>query len=246
MELEPDRPPIPRRCQNLSRAGGLAVPYITPHSRVPLVPGLPDTTHATTAVFGAVDNRRRKIVLRQGRCQVCAQRLEDTAVFLVRPQDRLHGWTPEPAVHPEGCFPYSHAACPMLDGRMPRHRRSPLSLRHLAADGQAPPAWERAEVGGYEPGHAAYAWDAWWVPREQYRLRYSDDGSLLLGLDLRDVVPDRVEHLRDAEGEDPIANGYRFLDAARALFNATGTSLAPHPAPHPTEETGTCPVRTEQ
>jgi hypothetical protein len=135
----------------------------------------------------------------------------------------------------------------MLAGRRAHHRRSPLSLRPLAAKDEAPPAWARAEVGGgYQAGRAAYTWDAWWVPMGLYRLRFSDEDMRLLGLELRDVVPARVEHLREAEGEDPVASGYRFLDAAQALFGTATTAQGTDPAHQPTARTGTCPVRKEQ
>jgi hypothetical protein len=209
MTEEPIR--IPPRCLHLPRSGGMAVPYITPQSTAVTFLGLPGVAARAAAVFGAADNQRRTLVLLQRRCQVCSQPLERTAIYLVRPVDRLNGWTAEPALH-ESCFRYSHAVCPMLAGRTDHHRRTPANLRRLAPPGLQGSVTARTVVGDYEPGRPADAFDAWWVPLTQYQLRLDRDS----GLD--GVDPTRTEHVRDAAAPDALGGAYRFYDAFRSLL----------------------------
>lgn len=74
-----------------------------------------------TLEFGQIDHDRVAECLSDQRCQLCAQPLADAAVLMVRPMDFGAGYCPEPAQHPE-CAAYAIRACPMLAGRLRRHR----------------------------------------------------------------------------------------------------------------------------
>ncbi|MCF6467309.1 hypothetical protein FAF44_02630 [Nonomuraea sp. MG754425] len=88
---------------------GMVIPYIA-------------LRHAdSTPEFGQVSHDRTARCFIKRRCQLCARELGDAAVLMARPQDFGHGYGPEPAQHPE-CAAYSIRACPMLVGRLPRHR----------------------------------------------------------------------------------------------------------------------------
>ena len=188
-------------------------------------------------MFGAVEDRKRTLVLEQHRCQICSRPLHGVAVYLVRPADRLAGWTAEPALH-EVCFTYTAAACPVLANRKDQHRSTPVSVRHLASPGRTQVTLRNGVVGDYQPGRSAEAYDAWWIPTTQYQLRRSDDGTTVLGLELDGVVPSRVEHVRDAASPDEVDQAYRMVDAFQALM-AGPESADPH------RPDGRCPAHQE-
>ncbi|TMR90510.1 hypothetical protein [Nonomuraea basaltis] len=88
---------------------GMVVPFITLH-------------HADgTPELGQIDTNRVSWCITEARCQLCAQPLTEAAVLMARPQDFGQGYVPEPAQHP-WCAAYAIKACPMLSGRLPRHR----------------------------------------------------------------------------------------------------------------------------
>ena len=224
---------IPVRCQHLTRVGGLPAPWIAAHSEAQTLAGVP-LSRSRTAVFGSIDNQRRIQVLLKQLCQVCGQKLRDRAVYLVRPQDRLQGYAPEPALHVE-CSHYSLAVCPMLNGLKDHHRRSELNLRPLTRSGAA--YGEPVPENNYKPGRGADHWDAWWVDLDDYCVRFDDSGTRVLGLDLRAVHPRRVRHVRDADASNgPDISGYlSLLDAMKSLFADPGHS-----------DPGTAGSRTQQ
>ncbi|MET9089433.1 cell envelope biogenesis protein OmpA, partial [Streptomyces sp. NPDC004237] len=93
-------PAIPVRCLTRPLAGGLVVPYVS-------------LVHNGHAVFGSIDAGRARHAFLQRLCQICARPLEERFFVIVRPADQKHGYSPEPALHPE-CRPYASAHCPML------------------------------------------------------------------------------------------------------------------------------------
>ncbi len=123
-------PPIPIRLVHRPTIGGLVVPYITPRAD--------DGRH----LFGAVDSLRQQRCLTDRRCSVCGrplvQRPGDRLILLMRLSDLPHRRTSEPALDPV-CAAYTHAACPMVAGRLTHYRTTPLrpGPRMQAASDQA-------------------------------------------------------------------------------------------------------------
>ncbi|WP_189243033.1 hypothetical protein [Planobispora rosea] len=109
-------PSIPIQLADRPTWRGLVVPAITLRHR------------NGTPVLGEVDSDTVADCLIGQRCQLCDQGLEEVAVLMARPQDFVRGYVDEPAQHP-WCATYTIRACPMLSGRLQRHRTSPRSAR---------------------------------------------------------------------------------------------------------------------
>jgi hypothetical protein len=154
--VEPDRapatktdtavPPIPIRLAHLPTVGGLVVPFVTPHT--------PDGRY----LFGGVDAGRQRRCLTDRLCGVCGQPLlarpGERLILLMRLSDLPHRRTSEPALDPV-CAAYTRAACPMVAGRLSRHRPIPMRL----GPGMVP-VDEAARLGA-----AAEPWFAVWLSR---------------------------------------------------------------------------------
>jgi hypothetical protein len=121
-------------------AGGLVVPWITPHLN-------------GQYLFGTLTDLTQRHCLRQYRCQVCGQRLPERAVLFARTSDLDWMCTPEPATCPP-CAWYSTRACPMLSGRIRQYRAS----QHPAVAGIPLPGSEALRLGA-----SAESWYAVWV-----------------------------------------------------------------------------------
>lgn len=134
-------PPIPMALQHLSTVAGLVVPWITARRTDGRV------------LFGAVDHHRLHTCLRERRCGVCGQALQDRLVLMMRLSDLPLRCTSEPPLHP-WCAAYSRTACPMLHGRMRHYRASPP-----AADDTTLPAPDTAA----RLGAAAEPWFSVWI-----------------------------------------------------------------------------------
>jgi len=109
------RPAIPVCLAHRPVIGGLAAPYITVEHR------------DGTATLGAVHSRRVDECLVKRLCQACGRPLGTRAVVFVRQTDIDHGYSAEPALHPE-CAAYSSRACPVLAGTMTRYRSAPRNI----------------------------------------------------------------------------------------------------------------------
>ncbi|MFK0172640.1 hypothetical protein ACIQU5_27970 [Streptomyces sp. NPDC090306] len=112
--------------------------------------------------------------IKQRRCQFCWQPLGRRIGLVVRPADVTAGYVDEPGMHPE-CLDYSVAVCPMLNGSMQQYRTRPPAAAERVV------SWtpERA-------GHAAEAFDAWYITPSGYEIAYGPTGRVL-GISLADV-----------------------------------------------------------
>ncbi|MEV1003346.1 hypothetical protein [Nonomuraea sp. NPDC050202] len=151
---------IPIQLIHAPQHNGMVIPYIA-------------LRHAdSTPEFGRVEPARVTECILERRCQLCAQELADAAVLMARPQDYADGYVPEPAEHP-WCAAYSIRACPMLSGRLPRHRdRTRPTRRHCTLP-------EACWCGSNEPpsvdaivrsGRAATPWYSVRFPMSEYEV----------------------------------------------------------------------------
>lgn len=179
-------PPIPVRLAARPLVGGLVVPYITLETDVGWT-------------FGRVHHGRWRQVILGRRCQTCGDPLGSRYVLLVRAGDIEHGYTAEPAMHPE-CARYSALACPMVAGRMTHYRSSPHPGTACPDPGCR---CGLVTAGPDQPtlaGTAAEPWSAVWCSVGQYETAIKAETSELVGLAVpteparvRPVIPD---HLR--------------------------------------------------
>ncbi|MEU7855143.1 hypothetical protein [Nonomuraea sp. NPDC049141] len=142
---------------------GMVIPYIA-------------LRHADgTPEFGQIDHDRVAECLLEKRCQLCAQRLTDTAVLMARPQDFGAGYGPEPAQHPQ-CAAYAIRACPMLSGRLPRHRDRTRPQRRQCSRPAACWCGQPTEPSAdaiIRSGRAATPWYSVRFPMAEYELKTS-------------------------------------------------------------------------
>ncbi|WP_271189549.1 hypothetical protein [Dactylosporangium matsuzakiense] len=148
-------PPIPLWLADRPVVAGLAVPWITGR-------GL-DGRH----LFGALDPHRRLQAITEHRCQICGRPLDWRSILLLRLRDLPRRGTAEPALDPV-CAAYTAAACPMIAGRMARHRSSPASLGHGISSIVDQPA---------RLGAPAEPWFAVWL--DDYTTTTDDTGGLI-------------------------------------------------------------------
>ncbi|MEW1760405.1 cell envelope biogenesis protein OmpA [Streptomyces cyaneofuscatus] len=183
------RPPVPMRCLERPRIGGLVVPFIS-------------YVHGGAAIFGSVDPRRRTEALLRRLCQICGQRLDERVCLTVRPMDVRAGVATEPGLHPE-CLAYTVKACPMFSGTATHYRTTPASIRHPAGRPCDDPACPCPRIAPDEQheirsGRPADDWDTWMIRAEHYRIEPDPkQPERLLGVDL-DVPVLRVRPLRRA------------------------------------------------
>lgn len=158
--------------------GGLVAPWIAVESD--------DGRH----VFGAVHARRAQRCVVERRCQIDGQPLARIAVAFVRQPDLDLRWTAEPAMHPE-CANYSAAACPMVAGRMDRHRSSTPPVAGMGCpDPECDCAGWIADAGSqHRSGHTAEAYYALWL--SGYEPAVNQEGTV--GLTWR---PEQVRRIR--------------------------------------------------
>jgi hypothetical protein len=181
------QPPVPVRCLNRPRVGGLVVPFIS-------------YEHGGYALFGSVDPRRRAQALLHQLCQICGQQLQERICLTVRPMDVRAGVAPEPGLHPE-CLAYTAKACPMLSGAAREYRGSPASIAHPAGRPCSDPGCPCPRIAPdaqheIRSGRPADDWDSWMIRGAHYRLkRDPHQPEPLLGVDL-DVPVLRIRPLR--------------------------------------------------
>jgi hypothetical protein len=149
-------PPIPLWLAHRPVVAGLAVPWITAR-------GLDGRS-----LFGGLDPHRQQQAVTEHRCQVCGRRLDWRSVLLLRLSDLPRHRTPEPALDPV-CAAYTAAACPMVAGRMARHRSTPITLGHGVSSAVDQPA---------RLGAPAEPWFAVWL--ETYTTAIDNDSGLLI------------------------------------------------------------------
>nr|BFE56392.1 hypothetical protein GCM10020063_009180 [Dactylosporangium thailandense] len=149
-------PPIPLWLAHRPVVAGLAVPWITAR-------GL-DGRY----LFGGLDPQRQHQAITEHRCQVCGRELDWRSILLLRLSDLPRHRTPEPALDPV-CAAYTAAACPMVAGRMTRHRSTPIALGHGISSAVDQPA---------RLGAPAEPWFAVWLDR--YTTATDDDSGLLI------------------------------------------------------------------
>jgi hypothetical protein len=143
----------PARCAGRPLHGGLVVPWIT---------GWADGRPYLGVNFGI----RRRQAITHRLCQIDGQPLGRRIGLLVRPADVEAGWVDEPGMHPE-CLDYSILACPMLTGALDTYRgRPPAGIAGLLAPDSP------------RHGHAADAYDAWFISPSGYQISYADDGTV--------------------------------------------------------------------
>ncbi|MEV0236812.1 hypothetical protein [Nonomuraea sp. NPDC050786] len=153
---------IPIQLATAETHNGMVIPYIALRH----LDGTPE--------FGQIDHDRVAECLIEQRCQLCAQPLADAAVLMVRPMDFGAGHCPEPAQHPE-CAAYAIRACPMLSGRLRRHRdRTRPQRRQCTAAG----CWCGDPVTPdldaiVRSGQPATPWYSVWFPMAEYKLKMS-------------------------------------------------------------------------
>lgn len=167
--------PIPAHLARCPTQGGRIVPVVS-------------ARHTNgAALFSLNHPLRRDACLRRRLCGVCGQmlaaRAEDKFVVVVRPVDLTHGYTAEPALHPE-CAAYAARACPMLAGTMDHYRSTP---RDLDAERCSDPGcdcrkWQNSDDVHARAGAAASPFYAAWIAGRGYRLRYDSAGDRLLGV----------------------------------------------------------------
>jgi hypothetical protein len=147
-----DLPAIPTRLANRPVAGGLVVPWISVESG--------DGRH----LLGNIHRRRAQLCARDRLCQTCGQPLTRPAVAFVRQRDLDKGWTAEPAMHPE-CATYSAKACPMVNGTMSHHRRTPADVSTLTCqvDGCECGGWTNSPDQQHRAGAPAEPYYALWL-----------------------------------------------------------------------------------
>ncbi|TYB71145.1 hypothetical protein FXF51_01545 [Nonomuraea sp. PA05] len=154
---------IPIHLANAPTHNGMVIPYIA-------------LRHADgTPEFGQIDHNRVAECLTGRLCQLCAQELADAAVLMARPQDFGAGYTPEPAQHPE-CAAYSIRACPMLSGRLHRHRDRTRPQRRqctMAAGCWCGQPYEPDTDAIVRSGRAATPWYSVRFPMDEYSLEMS-------------------------------------------------------------------------
>ncbi|GAA4262788.1 hypothetical protein [Dactylosporangium darangshiense] len=148
-------PPIPMWLAHRPVVAGLAVPWITAR-------GL-DGRY----LFGGLDPQRQHQAITEHRCQVCGRELDWRSILLLRRSDLPRHRTPEPALDPV-CAAYTAAACPMVAGRMTRHRSTPITLGHGISSAVDQPA---------RLGAPAEPWFAVWLDRYTTA---TDDNRLLI------------------------------------------------------------------
>ncbi|MEW1843011.1 hypothetical protein AB0392_34155 [Nonomuraea angiospora] len=142
----------------------MVIPYIT-------------LRHADgTPEFGRVNTPKLAECIIERRCQLCARKLTDAAVLMARPQDFGYGYVPEPAQHPE-CAAYATKACPMLSGRLPRHRDRTRPQRRQCSRSDAcwcgePPAPPNADAV-IRSGRAASPWYSVRFSMDEYEVNMS-------------------------------------------------------------------------
>ncbi|GAA3144299.1 hypothetical protein GCM10010466_39270 [Planomonospora alba] len=161
-------PPIPALLARQQTWRGVAVPYVTLRHR------------DGTPILGEVDRERVAACLTWMRCQLCGQALEDVAVLMARPMDFGQGYVNEPAQHP-WCAAYAVQACPMLSGRLERHRVSPRSSRQCGDPLCACVEWAEQEPSldaHIRAGQPASPWFSVWFPVAAYTLRRSARGRV--------------------------------------------------------------------
>jgi hypothetical protein len=154
---------IPIQLIHAPQHNGMVIPYITLRH----LDGTPE--------FGQIDHDRVAECLLEARCQLCAQELADAAVLMARPQDFGAGYSPEPAQHPE-CAAYSIRACPMLSGRLPRHRDRTRPQRRqctTAAGCWCGQPYEPDVDAIVRSGRAATPWYSVRFPMDEYKLKMS-------------------------------------------------------------------------
>lgn len=149
--------PIPVQLAHLPTHAGMVVPFIT-------------SRHLDgTPAFGQVDRDLVATCLASRRCQLCAAELEDVAVILARPQDFAQGYVDEPAQH-SWCAAYAIKTCPMLSGRLPKHRDRTLSKRGCGDPG----CWCTETVTGPDnfirANRPATPWYSVRIPMSDYRV----------------------------------------------------------------------------
>lgn len=153
---------IPIQLAHIPTHTGMVIPYIA-------------FRHADdTPEFGQIDHLRVAECITERRCQLCAQPLTGAAVLMARPQDFSLGYVNEPAQHP-WCSGYANRACPMLSGRLPRHRdrlrpqRRQCTVPASCWCGQpaAPPSVDAV----IRSGRAATPWYSVRFPMDEYEVK---------------------------------------------------------------------------
>ncbi|MGW7719811.1 cell envelope biogenesis protein OmpA [Streptomyces chartreusis] len=153
-------------------------------------------------MFGSLDAGRARSAFLQHLCQICSQPLEERFFVIVRPADEQHGYSPEPALHPE-CQPYTAAHCPMLNGTASHYRSRPVLASHPAGRPCTDPACPCPELAP-DQGHTARSgrpadrYEAWMIAARNYRLvSHEDTPALPIGISLNVPVL-RKRTLREA------------------------------------------------
>jgi hypothetical protein len=169
------------------------------------------------AVFGSLDPRRVRRAFLERLCQTCGQPLAERCFLVVRPADVEHGYSPEPALHPE-CQPYTAAACPMLNGTATQYRERPALVGHPAGrpctDSRCPcPSLTPDSGHAARSGRPADRYEAWMISSSTYGLVRNSAGEPV-GIRL-DVPVLRTRLLREAALPREAA---RFLEAFKALL----------------------------
>lgn len=178
-------PPIPA-ISGIQVWNGIAVPVITSRHR------------DGTPLFGEVIPNVVQSCLIGKRCQLCGRHLavygSGYTVLTARPYDFYLGAVNEPAQHPV-CAAYAAKACPMLSGRMERHRtvrraRRPCGDPLCGCIGwQDVPPGQDEEVRSDSP---ASPWFSLRFPLSAYRLLRSVRGDAR-GVSLDVLEPSRTK-----------------------------------------------------
>lgn len=159
--------PIPERCASRPLHQGLVVPYVS-------------LTIDGTAHLGQTHGLHVAEAIAYQLCQICGQKLDDKAVFLLTATQLEDRFTAEPGMHPE-CAAYAQRACPMVSGRMPTYSRKVRDHTGTACNepGCDCGGWV-TENPGEHAGAPAEPWFAVWV--DGYAIGIKDaDAPLTVG-----------------------------------------------------------------
>ncbi|MFI8462042.1 hypothetical protein [Kitasatospora sp. NPDC085464] len=210
-----NRIPIPLRCINQPRVGDRVVLWIALQpQREATFAGCPVPAQGRV-LFGNVDRGRRDRAIRELLCQVCGQRLGGRAVLIVRPADVQHGYTAEPALHPE-CAAYAVRACPVLSGEKSHYRA------HTAPVDRLEDEWAPAHDESARQGAPVEEYSSWLVETGQLRPAVSEDGELQ-GVKLGGIKPLRVRLVRHSTA---FVEAAALLKTVFALFDGDGPESA--------------------
>ena len=211
-------PPVPVHLAGFPTAGGLVVPYVTLRHR------------GGKAALGLVRADLTEQCLRERRCGVCANPLEDKMVLFVRGSDLARDCTVEPATCPR-CAAYTRRACPMIGGFMPHYRKntSLLAIRRCGDALCTCRAWSAPSETANRPGAPAEGWYAFWT--RGYRLVRDPEGRPAAGFaGIRPLALRPVQHPGGPRAGSP--------DFAAILDSLAVLLAAHHPDPEQEPEAG--------